>query len=640
MRRPQHPPKTVATPDRPKSELWLRLLVILAVAAFYLWTATSSHPNVTWGARQTDHLNQLAEGILSGHLYLPQQPPPQMLALKDPLDPVANRPYRPLHDASLYHGHYYVYFGPVPVFTLFVPWRAITGSGIPGIYAALLYMLGGYIFSCLLLFLLLRASDVRLSWFTLCAATAALGLCQTAPLLMRRASMYETPIAAGFCFLMGGMYFLARDVIEEAPRPWYAILAGLFLGLTPGCRPNYVVVVAPVCALYALHLWRSRGLRGEALLRALVRFGSPIAVCALLLASYNWARFGNPLETGQGYQLTSNVVDRGLGGGLGSFFPSLYKLLLERPLVFSHFPFFELVNRGPFGSDLWSAGADSVEYICGLLVISPLCLAGLTLPFFLRRFGGKLSPALRFLLIALGVSAAANLIAIAIVVRQPTQRYELDFAPALLLSALFVMFYLSARIESIRPRRIVVGLLAAVMLIGAIEQAGLSINSDADGLMQHNPAEFNRLASLFGDDDNSVRRYVFGLAMEGEIAFPSRPAGTRGALLTTGMAGAANAIFVEYLAGDKARLGYFTTPRGTHYGPEIPIVPGQRYRISVRYLDAVRAMSVTIGKTIALQEFTYFFPTSFRAATVGRNDFGIAPFSGDLKVQLRFAPAP
>jgi hypothetical protein len=106
------------------------------------------------------------------------------------------------------------------------------------------------------------------------------------------------------------------------------------------------------------------------------------------------------------------------------------------------------------------------------------------------------------------------------------------------------------------------------------------------------------------------------------------------------MAGAANAIFVEYSGGDKARLGYFTTPRGTHYGPEIPIVPGQRYRISVRYLDAVRAMSVSIGNTIALQEFTYFFPTSFRAATVGRNDFGIAPFWGDLKVQLRFAPAP
>ena len=291
------------------------LFVMLAIGAFYAWTTTSSHA-IAWGAKQTDYFNQLSEGILSGHLYIPEQPPKELLALKDPLDPVANRPYRVPHDASLYNGHYYIYFAPTCVFTMFLPWRAAAGSGMPIVFAALVYMLAGYVFSCLLFILLIGASRVRLSRLGSSAALVALGLCQTAPLLMRAANIYETAIAAAYCFFMGGMYFLARSVIEEKSAPRYAILAGLFLGLTPGCRPNYVVVVAPVCALYFWYLWRSTVLRGRERFRRLMEFGVPIAVCAGLLASYNWARFGNPLETGQNYQLAGNALDRGLGGQL------------------------------------------------------------------------------------------------------------------------------------------------------------------------------------------------------------------------------------------------------------------------------------------------------------------------------------
>src|SRR5215471_11915994 len=390
--------------SRGQSPLPPGIFVMLAISAFYAWTTVSSH-TIEWGARQTDYFNQLSEGILGGHLYIPQQPPKELLALKDPLDPAANRPYRVPHDASLYNGHYYVYFAPTCVFTFFVPWRAITGSDIPIIFAIVLYMLAGYVFSCLLFFLLMRASNVQLSWPTSRAAVVALGLCQTTPILMRATNVYETAIAAAYCFFMGGMYFLVRSVIEKKSARRYAILAGLFLGLAPGCRPNYVVAVGAVCALYFWYLWRSIGLRGRDRFRRLMEFGVPIAGCGALLAWYNWARFGNPLETGQSYQLAGDVLDRGLGGTLSSFLPSLYKLLLERPLVIPHFPFFELVNHGPFGSELWPTGANSMEWICGLLIISPLCIAGLMMPFFVRQLGGQLSPVVRFSVIALGVSS-------------------------------------------------------------------------------------------------------------------------------------------------------------------------------------------------------------------------------------------
>jgi len=641
--KPAAPGVKSAARIRVQSVLPAGIFVMLAIGAFYIWTTTSSH-TIAWDTKQTDYFNQLSEGILSGHLYLPVQPPKELLALKDPLDPVANRPYRLLHDASLYHGHYYSYFAPTCVFTLFLPWRAITGSGVPIVFAMLLYMLAGYVFSCLLFFLLIRESDVQLSWLGSQAVFLALGLCQTAPLLMRAANIYETAIAAAYCFFMGGMYFLARSVIRGASARRYAILAGFFLGLTAGCRPNYVVVLAPAYALYVWYLWRSIGVRGRDLVRRMLEFGVPIAVCGVLLAWYNWARFGNPLETGQSYQLTGNALDRGMGGSLSSFLPTLYKLVLERPLVIPHFPFFELVNHGPFGSELWPSGTNSMEWICGLLIISPLCIAGLMMPFFVRRTGNQLSAGVRFTLIVLGVSSVANLVGIAMVVRQPGQRYELDFAPALLICSLFILCYLATKMESGRIRRAAAGLLIGGLVVGTAEQTGLSINSNGNELIRDNPGQFYRLASLFGDDENSVRRYVSGLSLEGGVIFPSHPGTARQALITTGVSGQSNAVFVEYVPGDRIRVGYFATHTGIDYGPEIPIVPGKPYRIAVLYLQAVSTLNVSINDAVVLVKPTYFYPTSYRDAAVGRNDLGIpsgvAPFSGELKVRLQFAAAP
>src|SRR5262249_3446747 len=117
----------------------------------------------------------------------------------------------------------------------------------------------------------------------------------------------------------------------------------------------------------------------------------------------------------------------------------------------------------------------------------------------------------------------------------------------------------------------------------------------------------------------------------------------RQALVTTGVPGQSNAVFVEYLRDDRIRFGYFAPQSGIDYSPEIPIVPGKPYHISVLYLQSVNTINVLINDALLLLKPTYFYPTSFREATVGRNDLGIpsgvAPFSGELKVRLQFAAA-
>ena len=66
--------------------------------------------------------NLLAKGYLSGHLSLSILPAPELLALPDPYDPIANARLR-IWDATLFKGRYYLYFGPTPALLLFAPFR-------------------------------------------------------------------------------------------------------------------------------------------------------------------------------------------------------------------------------------------------------------------------------------------------------------------------------------------------------------------------------------------------------------------------------------------------------------------------------------------------------------------------------------
>jgi hypothetical protein len=643
-------PAAKAEPATPKSSgtgwrsgLPPGIFLLLIIAGFYVWTATSSQYAFAWGTKKQDHYNLLAEGFLKGHLYLAQDPPKELLALKNPYDPVANANYR-LHDVSLYKGHYYVYFGPVPALTVYLPWRLITGWGIPNNLAVIIYLLIGLVFSCMLLFLLLRAAGIEPSWIQKRLAIAALGLCQTAPIILRRAYMYETAVAAGFCFLVAGFYLLARYVTDERPRPWMAVLAGLFLGFTPGCRPNYVVVVVVAGAGYLIYLWRSRGLRGPELIRELYLFGVPIALCGLGLAWYNYARFGNPLNVGQTYQLVGEVADRGMMVKLSNLLPGIYRFLLQNPLWLRHFPFVELAGAGDFGSEQWAPGTEHVEPIAGFFVVSPLCILALAVPWMLWHFRSRIGPPVQFVILAMYVAAFANMVAIIMTVHRVCERYEMDFAPSLLILSLFVVLFLAALIGRELYRIAATVALGLAVGIGALLQAAISITGYENGLIERDFDTFAAMAGFFGDSQTTMHRPVYAMALVGEIVFREQPPGIREALVTTGIPRRSNCTLVEYLDGGKMRFGEYVSGPGMYFGSPVTIARNTPYRIQLTY-DADHHLLLKLSDITALDLTTLYFPTSFADAAVLRNDTGmppnIQPFSGELNAPrgLQFASA-
>src|SRR6185295_1886046 len=81
-----------------------------------------------------------------GHLYVPIQPSPKLLALPDPYAANVDDSLK-MHDMALYHGRYYLYHGAAPAVLLFTPWRLATGHDLPENFALVLFCFAGFLFS-------------------------------------------------------------------------------------------------------------------------------------------------------------------------------------------------------------------------------------------------------------------------------------------------------------------------------------------------------------------------------------------------------------------------------------------------------------------------------------------------------------
>ena len=91
--------------------------------------------------------------------------------------------------------------------------------------------------------------------------------------------------------LIGAFYFLQRYRDELRGRD--ALMAGVMLGLAVAVRVTNAALV-PFYALYGF-IGTVRDARAR---RGLIWFGASLAVIALTIAYYNWARYGNPISTG------------------------------------------------------------------------------------------------------------------------------------------------------------------------------------------------------------------------------------------------------------------------------------------------------------------------------------------------------
>jgi hypothetical protein len=412
-------------------------LWFVAVTFFYFTTAWVGGPASNWRGQTPEYYALLTDAFLAGQTSLLVQPPAELLALPNPYDPTRNGEYR-LHDASLYHGKYYLYFGPTPALVLFLPFKVLTGSHLPSSVAVALFCTGGFACSCGLFFLVAKLEKWDIPAWLESAAVISVGAAPGVIFLLTHPSFYEVAIAAGYCFVMAGFLLVAHSLGQHRPRVSSLAGAGLCFGLAVGSRPDYALLATLMVVLVTLRLRSSMTLA--------LAFAGTVVLCGVLLATYNYERFQNPFEFGMRYQLLADPtdLDNHFKHTFTNLLPSIYALVLSPPskwLCWFH---------------------RTMGMLCG----SPAALVGLCTPYILRlcRAKGivKLSST-RFTIYCIYVSAFSVLVLLAFL-GFTIGRYTVDFAPEFavlswcLLAAWWQVLYGSPKGRPVPFRIAVVGM--------------------------------------------------------------------------------------------------------------------------------------------------------------------------------------
>ena len=473
-------------------------------AAFYLWTAVTT-PNGILG-NSTHYYNDLAYAFLHLHLSVGSAPS-GLVHLANPYDRIQNDPYQAAyHDLSLYHGRLYLDWGPAPVLVLLVPLRVFGVVPSSNITVAL-FGIGGL--ACLLgtLRVLLDEFKSVPLWMGILAA-AALVFCTTLPFLLRRPTVYEEAIAGGFFFVMAAVLIAVRAIARRRASLGSLALMSLCFGLAAGSRPPLIATGLLIVPVYL-------AIAGTKPRRALVAaLAGPLGVCVFLLLAYNFARFGNPLEVGQSYQLAGSDPHTMTYGSLSYLMPNLwfYGISPPRPTVL--FPFLALTPPPvtyPFGY------ANTPELTGGLLTMTPLLLFAFALPYLWRR-RPQLVGRLAAPLLAAAAAGLFVLVFLSFEFPSSTERYEADFAAVFLLAALAAWFALSSGAPT-RLRRAVRIFGAVVALWGCLTGLAISFTGYYDLLHRSHPGTWNTLEDVTSPISTAITM-VAGRPILGEAQAP------------------------------------------------------------------------------------------------------------------------
>jgi hypothetical protein len=353
----------------PPRWLILTLLVIgIEVVYAFIISAGTFTDWPTWNS----NYDLQAQGFRSGHLYIPVEPAPELLAKANPLDPANESLW--FWDATLHGGHYYLYWGPLPALLL-TAYKIVFHVRKPiGDQYLLFLFYSLYVVAGTLLIdrLAKRLFEHTPLWLVILAVLVfALG--NPTPFMVATPGIYEAAIAGGQAFLVLGTLF-ACDAVFRREAGAYSrrrqILAGIAFALGLATR----ISIGPPVALIAL--WTALSLRHgknraswRGVLAALFRMAMPVALVTAALLAYNKARFDAWLDFGTRTQLSTMRLHIASEYVL----PNLWSYLLRPLAVTCEFPFVAVLPSEQ-GFPAWlhlPPGYWTPEPLAGLLPASP-----------------------------------------------------------------------------------------------------------------------------------------------------------------------------------------------------------------------------------------------------------------------------
>lgn len=366
----------------------------------------------TWNGKSAGHRNQyeiMAESLLHGHIYMDYDDiDPRLEEMENPYDPNEREKLNVVchDDHAYYKGHYYMYFGIVPVVTLFLPYRVITGNALVTYHATQLFVAFAIIGIFLLFYELAKVFFPKVT-VVIYTCLAVIFSVMSIWYSIGCPALYCTAITAGVCMEIWSLYFFVRAVwIEEKENKQilYAFFGAGFGALVFGCRPPIGLanlLVIPMLLVYLRRKSISLRLVGKLAAAAL-----PYMIIAGLLMLYNYLRFENSFEFGQSYQLTladqhnygdfkERVVWNNLVNGIVENLISFRSVSRSFPFVsyggaVVNFPIFMLAICGLSQETVWKkVKAINMTFFLAVLSAMPIVITAADViwsPFIFERY--------------------------------------------------------------------------------------------------------------------------------------------------------------------------------------------------------------------------------------------------------------
>jgi hypothetical protein len=362
---------------------WISLIAVMVfVELVYVFVVSAGH----WTNWPTyiQFLDDQAEGFRAGHLHMIVEPAPGLLAMANPFD----HAHRPLWywDASLYKGHYYTYWGPVPFALLALVKTMFRISTVVGDQWPVFFLVNLQFFAGVaLLHRIKRHLFPNLHYGFVIMGVLAFGFANPTLYLLARGGVYESAIVGGHAFVVLGLVFAFEAVWRAAvagpipPRLPRGLLAtaGSCWALALGCRVSIIPALSLLVLLTGLFAAGSGLGRWRRFVRATLWAGVPCAIGMLGLLAYNKARFDSWFDFGWRHQMSW------IPSKLSAAFvlPNAFSYALRPVLSSCKFPFFTSVEgMGPRAFPGWFPLPDGygvAEPVAGVLIAIPWSWLGL-----------------------------------------------------------------------------------------------------------------------------------------------------------------------------------------------------------------------------------------------------------------------
>lgn len=332
------------------------------------WDGASLVNTFEVGGDNAQQYAELARSIASGQLYLEEEPPEWLRDMDNPYDKGARDEAQKatgeeyLFDVAFYQGHYYVYFGIIPVMLFYLPFYLLTGTAFPTAIGVLIACL---LFICGASALLDRFARHHFERVTLgiyllvqIAFVSGCGMLY----LLKFPTFYSLPIACGLMFSVWGLYFwmCGRDARK---RSLFFALGSLCMALVAGCRPQLLLLSLLAFPLFWRPYITERRILTKKGFKDVVALLLPYVIVAAFIMGYNYLRFGSFADFGANYNLTVNDMTQ-RGWVFGRIAPALFAYFLQPPDAVGVFPFIQpvefastymgqTIKEATFGGILW-----------------------------------------------------------------------------------------------------------------------------------------------------------------------------------------------------------------------------------------------------------------------------------------------